>query len=243
MIAATHWLGSIAAFGSTMLALPVLVWFLDIKDARTVLLLIGTVQCYQVFTYVHRDINWRLVGRMSLFAGLGLPIGICALRFLPEAPLLVFLGIVLLASGVAGLRTADTNHARRWPPAALDALLFVGGIIHGAFVCGGPALVVYAQHMSPEKGAFRASLTAFWAVVNTVLVAVLLSSHWNNTNVTPILAAGIPLVLLVSCLGNITAKRLSQRHFMKLVAVLLITASLITIARALHISTTPQRMH
>ena len=232
VLAVTHWLGAVTAFGSTLLAFPVLTWFMGIHDVRAALLLIGTVQSYQVFAYVRRDVNWQLLGRMVFFAGLGLPVGIHAMRYLREAPLLVFLGCVLVASGAAGAWRGDCGPPARRPRALLDGLLVVGGVMHGAFVCGAAATVIYAQHVTPEKGAFRGTLTAFWTSVNTILVIHLFWSGESLAPTIPVLAAGIPVVLLVSWLGNRAASRLSQRRFARLVGWLLVLAGIVTFGRA-----------
>lgn len=231
VIAITHLLGSIAAFGSSMLTLPILIWFMDVKDARTILLLAGIFQSYIVFACIYRDIDWKLLGRMMFFAALGLPIGIGALHHLPEKPLVGFLGILLIISGASRLQRGSARHPRRWPRPVLDGLLVLGGIIHGAFVCGGPALVVYAQHMSPEKDAFRGTLTAFWTLVNTILLVALFFGDTRIPQTMPVLVAGIPLVIVASLLGNRMARRMSQEFFSQIVAVLLILSGIVSIAR------------
>ncbi|MCL5270510.1 MAG: sulfite exporter TauE/SafE family protein [bacterium] len=232
-IAVTHWLGGVTAFGSTLLAFPVLVWLIDLRSTRTILLLIGTIQAYQVFAYTYRGIDWRQFGRMALLAGLGLPVGMLAVRHLPEKPLLAFLGGVLVASGVSRLRAGSAAHSRGWPAPILDGLLVLGGIIHGAFISGGAALVVYAQHRLPEKEAFRGTLSMFWVAMNTILVGSFFLGDDHTRLALPILISAIPVAIGVSWLGNRTAGRLSQAAFTRLVAWLLIVGGVTTAVRML----------
>jgi uncharacterized membrane protein YfcA len=90
--------------------------------------------------------------------------------------------------------------------------------------------------MAPEKNAFRATLGAFWVLVNTILIVVLFAGRDRVVPVLPILGAAIPLVLVMTYLGNLTAKRLSQNRFAKLVAALLLLAGVVTIARVVRLN-------
>jgi uncharacterized membrane protein YfcA len=229
----THWLGGVAAFGSTLLAFPALVWLVDVRTARTALLLLGTVQAYQVFAYTYRHIVWREFFRMVLVAGLGLPIGVLALQSLPGPLLIGLLGVVLIVSGGTKLIPKRRRSVTAWPAPALYALLLLGGIIHGAFVSGGAALVVYAQHRIPQKDGFRGTLCAFWVLMNTILVALLFVGGDGVGDALPIFLFGLPLVLVVSWLANRHAKKLSEQSFARWVAILLVIGGVMALGRAL----------
>jgi uncharacterized membrane protein YfcA len=107
------------------------------------------VQAYQVLYHTYRKVDWGQLGRMMFFACLGLPVGVWAVSYLPRRSLLIFLGAVLIASGATSIGGREPR--RCWPPVLLNALLVLGGIVHGAFVSGGATLVVYAQHMVSAK--------------------------------------------------------------------------------------------
>ncbi len=227
----THWVGAIAVYGSTLLALPLLVWLVDLETARTVLILVGSIQAVQVLAFTWRDIDWPQFGRMVLWAGCGLPIGMLALQWLPETPLLFALGLVLVVAGVSRLLPRQDGQLRRCPPLLLRLLLFVGGIIHGAFAAGGATVVVYAQQELPAKPGFRATLSLFWVAVNSVLVVeIVFGKAWQEATF-PLLAAAIPVVIFASWHANRIAVRMDQARFASLVSLLLILAGLVTLIR------------
>lgn len=231
ILGVTHWLGTLAAFGSTLLCLPALIWFVDVGVARTVLLLIGTVQAYQVVGATYRSVQWRHLGTMLVFASFGIPIGILAVNVLPEGPVLTLLAVSLLASGLSSLNGRTPGQSAPWPRWALSSLLVIGGIIHGAFVSGGALIVLYVRHSVPKKDAFRGTLCMFWVVVNTVLIGQRLLHGAVGTPERWLIAAGLPVVVLATWLGNRTARRMSQASFARLVAYLLIVAGLVTLGK------------
>ena len=227
----THYAGSIAAFGSTLLALPLLVWVItDIQTAVLVLLLVGTVQTYQIALYTVRDIRWRSFGWMLLWAALGLPIGFLSVEILPERVLLGVLAGALIGSGI--LRMVRSSTVKRFPEPFLIGLLVAGGVIHGAFATGGALIVVYAGLRFTDKKVFRAHLNFFWVVANTGLIVVTLLRRGLGEVDLPVVAAAIPVVVFASYLGNRTAVRLSQDSFATVVSVLLIFAGIVTLLRA-----------
>jgi uncharacterized membrane protein YfcA len=234
IIATTHYLGAVAAYGSTLLAVPLLALLLDdLQSVVFILLIAGTVQSLHMFWLTRRDIDRRQLAAMLLVAGLGLPIGYAAMAWLPQRTLFLALGLVLILSGLSQEFRETCLGALFAPAWVMRALLFTGGVIHGAFAAGGGPVVVYATRALPRKEPFRATLIAFWTVMNVALAAALvprlkfMRPEWGLT------AAAVPVVLAVNALGQRTAVRMSPEHFRRLVGWLLIAAGLITIGKAL----------
>lgn len=233
IILATHFIGAVTGYGSTLLALPVLAWLLgDVKTAMVTLLIAGTLQAYQVLFYCRKHVNWVELRRILLWAGIGLPIGYASMRFLPQKSLLLGLGTVLIASGASRLRRNSEEVDGGPPRAVLNGLLFVGGIIHGAFASGGATLAVYAQHALGKKDAIRGTLTMVWVILNTILLANLFSRGQVTEPEKYLVLVSLPFLILGNWLGELTARKLGQRHFMQWMATLLVVAGAITIVRA-----------
>lgn len=231
VITCTHWIGGITAYGSALLALPVLIWIVDLPSARAALIVIGMIQAVQIFIYTFRNISWPKFRRMLFWAGLGLPVGMLTVTRLPREPLLVLLGVILIAGGLSKLAPVPASIKNGWPKSLLTGLMFLGGLIHGAFGTGGAAMVVAAQQEVPEKEAFRGTLSLFWVVLNSILIGGLTIDGTLKGDAIPMSIIGVPLVMLASWHANRVAGRLSQNFFVKLVAVLLFAAGIITIAR------------
>ena len=110
--------------------------------------------------------------------------------------------------------------------------MFVAGITHGLFASGGPLLVYALAGLAMEKSAFRATLTAVWLVLNTLLLLAfavdgsLLPSLGKVAWLMPVLIAGLVL-------GEYLHHRVQEDRFRQLVyAMLLITGTLLIVSAA-----------
>lgn len=231
---ASHLLGAITCYGSSLLAVPLLVWiFGDLQVTVIVLLVVGALQSYQVLFYTYRQIDFRRLLRMFGFALAGLPVGFVSMQRLPEKPLLAVLGLVLFAAGGYRLLPLSDRPERRPPDWLLNLLLFLGGMIHGAFATGGAVLVVCAQYLLHRKESFRATLASLWVVLNTAMIAGFLA-RGQLGDVPPVLmASSLAAVFAASWIGNALAGLIPAAAFRRLVAGILLLAGLMTAGKAL----------
>ena len=231
LIGLTHWVGGIAAFGSSLLALPGLVWLLPLRQAVFMLVVLGLLQGLQVFASTWRALDLPHLRRMLLLSAIGLPVGVALREYLPEKPLLCILGFTLIASGLSKLRQERASVSTLLRPSALRGLLVGGGVIHGAFACGGALLVVYAQHALTEKARFRATLSLFWVISNSVLLGQILLTRSIDRGVAFLLLPAVAAVALATVGANAAARRLNQAWFTRFVSLLAIAAGAATFAR------------
>lgn len=224
--------GSLAGYGGNMLVLPGLAWLMgDVQAAVFTVLILGSVQAVHVALINLRHVDWPVLGSMVVWAGLGVPLGVAAARYLPERPLLAGLGVVIAASGLWRLLTPQPTGADN--PAVRRSLLLAGGVLQGAFASGGGPIVVAAQRTLPTKEAFRATLFAFWNVLNLLAAAGMLTAGgFRGRGSWTLVLLGLPVVVLANLVGDRLARRVPQAHFVRVVASLLVVAGIVTLARA-----------
>jgi uncharacterized membrane protein YfcA len=100
-----------------------------------------------------KQIVWREFLKILILVGVGMPIGMLLYSYLPEKVLTVCLGIFMLSVSTWKLystykKTHTNIKFKEWP---YSLLLFLGGIVHGAFGTGGPLVVVYASNKLKNK--------------------------------------------------------------------------------------------
>lgn len=234
VVAVTHYIGAVGGFGSALLALPMLVLVLGsdaLPTAVAMLLVLGIGQAAQITCYTYRDIDRGELKRILLWAAPALPAGALAVSHLPREPVMLGLGVVLLAGG--GLAIAELRPAtwRAWGVLG-PLLMLLFGLIHGAYGTGGIALTLYAQHALPRQEPFRATLSVLWVITNVPLLLYLLATSTFSGGMWALVMVSLPLVFAAAWLGQRTAQRLPHAHFARLVAWLLVLTGVVTVARA-----------
>jgi len=231
----SHFVGAITAYGSTLLALPMLVWVVnDLPTCVQIILLVGIVQSYQIMLYTYRQVDWGQLRRMLTWAVIGLPLGYMSMRYLPKTPLLMGLGVIASAAGIYRLVDGTPNGSRVPPGWALNLLLFAGGVIHGAFMAGGATVVIYSQYMLPKKENFRATMCMFWVVLNTLLMSGHIAQKSITWHAGKFALVGLPFLLVGSWLGELAARRIPQKRFTQLVSAMLVVAGISVIVKCLN---------
>jgi len=218
---------TVSGFGSALVAMPLLSPLLGLQRAAPVMALVaGTLQIFLLIRY-HRALNFAAVWRISLGSMLGIPLGIFALSYVPEAVTVSILGVVLVAYAVYSL-SHPTMPELRSPAWAWLAGGFAG-MLGGAYNTNGPPAVVYGdcRRWSPDE--FKSNLQGFFMANNVVIVAghaikgnLTLTVWWSYLAALPGLALGIVVGLLL-------ARRINPVLFRKIMLgmLVLLGASLI----------------
>jgi len=157
-------------FGATVVAVSLAAFVLPLNEFLPAFLplnlVVSSVLVARNLASVDRPL---LFGRVIPIMAVGLPIGLyVSTRLDPIWMRRAFGAFVVVLSVVELRRKEETAGSGRWVDAAL---LFLGGLIHGFFATGGPMAVYVLGRRLPDKGAFRATLSALWIVLNAVLVA------------------------------------------------------------------------
>jgi hypothetical protein len=233
IVAGSNLIAALAGFGGNLLALPFLAWITgDLKLSVILVLLLGTGQAVIMAAANSRHVQLKPLAGLAGWSALGIPAGLLLAARLPQQAMLLGLGLVVLAGGIAGFFTVSSHLLSR-PLRLVDrALLILGGVLHGAAGCGGLPVVIAARHILPAKESFRGTIFVFWIFLDVV---VLIGLAWHASLKQPLLLAvlGLPCMIAGSYVGERLSRRISQNAFARMVALLLVVSGLMTIGRAL----------
>lgn len=187
----------------------------------------------------HRNIDRAvLLGRVLPLVGLGLPAGLALSALEGESILQVVFGLLVITLASLELwrlrhpRLATTD-ARPLAPLVGATMLITGGVVHGIYGSGGPLIVYYAGRSLHDKGRFRATLSALWLVLNSVLVGTYTYRGQLTEETLGLSAALVPALLLGAAVGERVHGRVPERPFRLSVFVLLFFAGAVLATRAL----------
>lgn len=231
-----HFLEGITGFGCTVIALPFCIALIGVKTAVPVLTILGWILALYIVIIDRKSIVVKEYFKILGFVILGLPVGIFLFAYLPEAPLKILLGVFMILVAVGGLyksystKAAGFNFESRLGRSVMNIMLMMGGVIHGAFSSGGPFIVTYATKKLSDKSAFRATLSAIWLTLNSIIITTNLVQGNYGKEVFEILGYMVPFLLAGMVLGNIAHKRIDGGTFTKMVYGVLLVSGMFMFA-------------
>lgn len=222
----SHVLEGITGFGSTALSLPFVAVMLGIGVAKPVLMLYTMPLCIFILCKTWRCIQWRHFARMMGMLALGLPLGILLYDWLPQKPLLGLLAAFMVVVSVRGLLLAFgvLKQKRAMRDGVALAMVFLGGIIHGAFSSGGPLVILYSAEKIPDKTQFRATMCAIWLTLNIVLLAQIGFAGQLSSEVWRMGLWGAPFLVAGTLLGDWLHSKVKAELFTKLTYAILLVS-------------------
>ncbi len=171
------------------------------------------------------------VWRLGAGAVLGAGVGVTLLVGLPVAAAMFALGVFLLAYGLWSWRSRipDTPIAARWGP----AFGFGGGLLGALFGIGGPPYVIYLTRRIVERDRLRATIgTVVLASLLIRFVAFAIAGVLLQPGLASMLALLLPACAAAVLVGQRIGDRLSRRHLLRAIALLLAASGAALVVRA-----------
>lgn len=233
-------------FGATLISVALGSLFLGIDAILHALVPLNLVLSgYLVARNVAHIDRAFLFRRLLPFMVLGLPIGILVVSRLDASLLKRVFGAFLV--GVAGLelwrsfqtppelgnsprgeRVTNASTMPRWQE---RLLLMAGGAIHGAFTTGGPMAVYVTSRVIEDKKAYRATLSALWALLNLVMLGWYLADGAIGPATIGLTLALTPSIAVGMVVGEVLHARVPVATFRKVVFAMLLLTGVMLLVR------------
>lgn len=219
---------SVTGFGLALVSMPLLTVLLGIQTAAPLVALVGLIAEFFLLIHYRHAFNMRVVWRLIIAAVLGIPLGVLALRYVPEEIVLILLGLIV--GGYALYALLDFRLPTIQQPIWAYGAGFFAGILGGAYNTFGPPVIVYGNFRRWPPAEFKSNLQGFFLLNSFLIVGTHAVARnytpdvWRSTLVAlPAMAAGIIVGLLLS-------NRISSRLFRKIVLWMLLILGLWLIA-------------
>lgn len=223
----TNIIQGITGFAGTILAMPASVLLVGYETAKPILNILGILAGLYVVATSYRHIDRKEFLKIVSVMFVGIIGGIFLKTLFTGSPSLFYkiLGTVVLAvafEGIYKLFIKKGESGKTQNKAVSYLILIASGIVHGMFVCGGPLLVAYLAGRIKDKQVFRATVSAVWVVLNTVVMFDDIRSGYFNPSVLLLLSVSSAMLFLGMALGSVLYKKMSRDVFMKITYVLLV---------------------
>lgn len=203
---------SALGFGEALIAVPLVALVLPVDVAAPVAVLVSITVAAIVLGTDWRHVEAGAAIRLTGFTLLGIPLGLWALRAVPDPIVKGTLGAMVAGFAAFSLR-------RRQPFRLEDdrlAWLFgvSAGVLGGAYGMNGPPLVVYGTMRGWTPARFRATLQGYFLPASVVGMLGYWAAGLWTTQVNRYYLFSLPAVLLAIPLGRLINTRLDSRRFL-----------------------------
>ena len=232
---------TIAGFGSALVIMPMLTYFIGIQSASTVMAIAGAAVTVAVLHQNRKGLRWAEAVPILIGSCTGIPLGTLALEALPAAPVVALLGVVLLAYALLritlgkrlALRTPPPQEKTSWAGWIAPVMAgLIAGLLGGAYATDGPPLVIYGAVKGWPKESFRSILQAVFLVDGVLIVVCHGAGGLVSGDVITYSAYGIPGMLAGLGAGMWLDRRISHKLFHKILLVFVILLGIALIVRA-----------
>ena len=221
---------SIAGFGFSLLAVPLMVLFVDLRQAVIVATLLGTVSNFGQAWQLRHFQNKPIARRFILASCLGAPFGFALFRYGNQSAMKVLLGVAVLFGVWMLARGRDMQNAH----VSLDWIMGVlSGVLLLATSTNGPPIVFILQARRLEPDAQRATLNLIFSVTAVFSLLVFALSGKINSDELYVALIATPIMLLGVYAGIVLRKHINAVAFGRMVLILLTLGGLSSIASAL----------
>lgn len=213
----------LSGFGSGLVAIPLLAFFLPIPFIVPVLALLsytGTV--YQSVTY-RSDVVWRDLWPLLPFSLAGITIALWLLVNADVTVLTFALGIFIFCYAVYSLLPHDIKLGSRWWAVAAGSF---AGLIGALFGTGGPFYVLYLKMRQVNKQQFRATITMIFLVDGGARMFGYFYSDLFTNKMVMLALVLLPVLVLAMYVGQHLHIKINDRRFNQVVSILLLVSGL-----------------
>jgi uncharacterized membrane protein YfcA len=216
-----YFVRGITGFGSGLIAVPLLSMVAPVATVVPVVVGLDYVGSAGQSVRHRGRVAWAEQLALVPFTLVGVAVGLFTLRTVPVGVLSRILGGFVIVYAIYQLLPLPPL---RGPRALAIVCGFVGGFVGTLFGTGGPFYAIYFNVRGLDKAAFRATFATNFLIDGGVrLVGYALAGLLSSTLLLLTLSA-LPLVALGLYAGGRVHVTLEQRHFVRLVSVILVAA-------------------
>lgn len=213
----TNVIQCITGFAGTVLAMPVSVMLIGFSSAKSILNVLGIAASVGVLANGYKNVNKKEFLKMTGFLLPGIIAGYFVgprLLAYQKAAYVLLGSIVILFAAVNFIKLFSKKESKKPGTALSAAILLSSGLVHGVFVCGGPLLVTYASRQLEDMQVFRATLSAVWIVLNSIILFSDVKNGYFDQHVLLLLLVSLVVLIAAILLGNLIAKKMSKKAFL-----------------------------
>jgi len=195
---------TLAGFGSAMVAMALLPYWVGLLVAAPLVALIAATLEAVVLVYWREALTWHAIRQLNVGLVLGVPLGVLALGRVDAGILLPVLGGVLIAYALYALLNLRLPELRS--PGWAYGVGVLAGVLGGAYNVSGPPVIVYGHCRRWTPAQFKGNLQAFFLLGDALVIV----GHGVAGNLTRTVWQSYVLALPAIALGLVAGLALER---------------------------------
>ncbi len=219
----------LSGFGSGLIAVPLLAFFLPITFIVPLLGLLSYSGTIAQSVQLKRQVVWPDIWPLLPFSLAGISLAVWLLVNLDPKWLVRGLALFVVSYSVYTLLPIPALRGSRWWAIPAGSL---GGIVGALFGTGGPFYVIYLKLRGLDKSQFRASIVLIFLLDGGVRIIGYALNGLYTVNVILMLLILLPVLILAMLVGNHLHIKLNQLVFNRLISGLLLISGVMLLYKS-----------
>lgn len=219
----------LTGFGVVLVALPLMGFFIDVKTAIPLILLLGLVINCTLLSQLLKHFDYKKWILLFLFSLPGIPLGIYVLKYVDSRHIEFLIGFVVIVTPVFSM--LSTSSSRELNKLWAGIAGFFSGFLGGSIGATGPPIIIYAALQPWSKEEIKTTMVSYFILTG---LGILMFYLFNDLITKKILISFgycvLPLVSGVLC-GVFIFNRINDKLYKHVINILLIFLGIMLIAK------------
>lgn len=219
------------SFGFSLFALPILAVFLPLKVIVPMLVIYSIIMNSIILYKIREHVKIKRILMLIVAAVIATPIGANMLISMDERILQLIVGVIVAISALSfyfGYKIKINNEKIAYIPVG-----FLSGLLNGSVSLSGPPVILFLTNQGVEKQVFRATLTAYFWILNIMTVGTFIYKGLVSTETLKFTLYLLPALVIGVLIGIKLGNKVKEETFKKLTTVLLVCMGILSIISAL----------
>lgn len=217
----------ITSFGFSLFALPLLSIFIDFKLVVPMLVIYSLVMNSIILFKIRKYIKIKSITLLILFGILFTPIGTKILINVDENLMKMGVGLIVTITAISfyfGYKVKIKNEKLAYIQVGM-----LSGILNGSVSLSGPPVVLFLTNQGVEKQVFRATLTAYFWIINIITIFIFTAEKLITTQLIKFSSYLLPALIIGVFLGIRLGNKVKENTFKKFTTILIIITGILSL--------------
>lgn len=208
-------LQGMTSFGASLIAMPLLLFFYDIKIVVPLTVTLNLIMNIIIFKKIYKYQNIKTILPMLITALIFTVVGIIFLKNTNSNYIKFIIGIILVLLSIIklfGIKFKIKNSKIAYIPVGI-----ISGLLNGIAGLSGPPVLIFLSAQEINKNTFRATLTSYFLVLNIFTVISFIISGNYSIEVFNKLIIFLPALIVGITLGVYLGNKTNEEFFKKIV--------------------------